>query len=188
MKLYTGVGDKGMTKLIGGASVSKDSDRVQTYGTTDELNTYVGLVISKLGDNAKFKDIVTDLLHIQSCLFDLGTDIANPNANANNLRFDKQNIKWLEQEIDKFQNEPPEIKRFILPGGSEISSFLQICRTVTRRAERCLVTLSWSNDVPNQIEVFINRLSDFFYAVARVVNYRLGIQENFYEHGHEVFH
>ena len=188
MKLYTGIGDKGMTKLIGGDYVSKDSDRVKTYGTIDELNTYIGLVVSKLSSKDSFKDITNELLHIQSCLFDLGTDIANPNTNSSNLRFNKENIKWLEHLIDKYQTEAPEIKRFILPGGSEVSSLLQICRTVTRRAERNLVTLSWCADVPNQIEVFINRLSDYFYAIARVTNYRLGVKEYFYENGNDVFH
>lgn len=187
MKLYTGIGDKGMTKLIGGAYVSKDSDRVKTYGTIDELNAYIGVIIAKLGNNPSFKDITRDLFHIQSCLFDLGTDIANPNAN-NNLRFNSKNIKWLEVRIDNFQDEPPAIKRFILPGGSELGALLQVCRTITRRAERCLVTLSWSSKIPNEIEVFINRLSDYFYAISRVVNYRLKAKEHFYENGDEVFH
>lgn len=188
MKLYTGVGDKGMTKLIGGDYVSKDSDRVCAYGTTDELNAYVGLAIAKLSKNDKCQDLIKDLVHIQSCIFDLGTDLANPKTDDNNMRFNKQNIKWIEREIDRYQNEPPAIKRFILPGGSETSAILQVCRTITRRAERCLVTLSWESNVPNDIEVFINRLSDFFYALARVVNYRLNIKENFYENGNEVFH
>ncbi|MBB1079447.1 cob(I)yrinic acid a,c-diamide adenosyltransferase [Limosilactobacillus sp. STM2_1] len=188
MKLYTGVGDKGMTKLIGGTYVSKDSDRVKTYGTIDELNTYIGLVIAKLSDNDKFKDLKRDLLHIQNCLFDLGTDIANPQIDNDNLRFNKENIKWLETRIDNFQNEPPAIKRFILPGGSELSALLQICRTTTRKAERYLVTLSWECTIPNDIEVFINRLSDYFYAIARVANYRLNVEENFYKNGNEVFH
>lgn len=188
MKLYTGVGDKGMTKLIGGAYVSKDSDRVKAYGTTDELNSYVGIAIARLSSNDKFSDLVKSLIHIQSCIFDLGTDIANPETNSSNLRFNKDNIKWIEKEIDRYQNEPPAIKRFLLPGGSETSAILQVCRTITRRAERGLVTLSWSSNVPNVIEVFVNRLSDYFYAIARVVNYRLGIKENFYENGNEVFH
>lgn len=185
MKLYTGVGDKGMTKLIGGEYVSKSSDRVKTYGTLDELNTYIGLAVTKA---TAFSDVRQDLLTIQSILFDLGTDIANPKVVTACDRFNPASIKWLERQIDCYQDEPPAINRFILPGGSELGAILQICRTITRRAERNLVSLSWSAKFPNDIEIFINRLSDFFYAIARVVNHRQHISENFYENGTEVFH
>ncbi|MFC6290724.1 cob(I)yrinic acid a,c-diamide adenosyltransferase [Levilactobacillus angrenensis] len=186
MQLYTGVGDKGMTRLVDGAKVSKDSDRVWAYGTIDELNTYLGLAIAELDD--KETALKSELTRLQHCLFDLGTDFANPKLNWDNMRFDPQYVEWIEHRIDVYQDEPPEISRFILPGGSKASALFQICRTVTRRAERQIVTLAWSTTLPPELLVFVNRLSDYFYALARVINYRTGTPEVFYEHGKEVFH
>lgn len=185
MQLYTKVGDKGMTKLVNGSAVSKDSDRVWAYGTIDELNTYIGLSITKLNSNEN--EIKAELLHLQHCLFDLGTDLANPDLTPETMRFEPDNLSWLEKLIDRYQDEPPAIKRFMLPGGSEQSALFQVCRTTTRRAERQIVTLNWSTKLPADLLKFVNRLSDYFYAIARVINYRLHTPEVFYEHGNQVF-
>jgi cob(I)alamin adenosyltransferase len=185
MQLYTKVGDKGMTKLVNGNSVSKDSDRVWAYGTIDELNTYIGLSVTRLGNQES--EIKKELIHLQHCLFDLGTDLANPDLSQENMRFNSTNLSWIEKLIDKYQDEPPAIKRFILPGGSEQSALFQICRTTTRRAERQIVRLNWSAKLPADLLKFVNRLSDYFYAIARVINYRLHKSEVFYEHGNQVF-
>ncbi|WP_461243858.1 cob(I)yrinic acid a,c-diamide adenosyltransferase [Secundilactobacillus muriivasis] len=186
MQLYTKVGDKGTTKLVGGGTVSKDSDRVWAYGTIDELNTFIGLAATKL--DSKEQDIQAELLQLQHCLFDFGSDLANPNLNDDTMRFNPKYVGWLESKIDQYQDEPPAIQRFILPGGSEQSALFQVCRTITRRAERQIVSLNWSVTLPSEMLKFINRLSDYFYALARVVNYRQGTPEVFYEHGGQVFH
>lgn len=185
MQLYTGVGDKGMTKLVGGGKVSKDSDRVWAYGTIDELNTYIGLTVAEMtGDS----DIRQELIQLQHCLFDLGTDLANPELTPQNMRFNEQYVDWIEKRIDAYQDEPDPITRFILPGGSKVSALLQVCRTTTRRAERQIVSLNWTTQLPPKLLVFVNRLSDYFYALARVANYRSKTPEIFYEHGNQVFH
>lgn len=186
MQLYTGVGDKGLTRLVDGGKVSKDSDRVWAYGTLDELNTFVGLAIAEL--DSQELSLIKELTQLQHSLFDLGTDLANPKLNWDNMRFNPQYIDWIEKRIDVYQDEPPEISRFILPGGSKASALFQVCRTVTRRAERQIVTLNWSTKLPPELLIFVNRLSDYFYALARVINYRLKMPETFYEHGKTVFH
>lgn len=185
MQLYTKVGDKGMTQLIGGGKVSKDSDRVWAYGTVDELNSFIGLTVSEIDHQEKIKQ---ELIQLQSCLFDLGTDLANPKLNKDNDAFDKNYVNWIESRIDSYQDEPKEITQFILPGGSKQSALLQVCRTIARRLERQVITLNRSANLPSKILIFINRLSDYFYALARVMNYRLDKNEIFYEHGNKVFH
>ncbi|HIW71463.1 MAG TPA: cob(I)yrinic acid a,c-diamide adenosyltransferase [Candidatus Levilactobacillus faecigallinarum] len=185
MQLYTKVGDKGMTKLVGGGKVSKNSDRVWAYGTIDELNTFIGLTVAELDSES---DIRQELIQLQQCLFDLGTDLANPNLTADSMRFNDKYVGWIEKKIDQYQDEPDPITRFILPGGSKSSALLQVCRTITRRAERQVVALNWTATLPAQILIFVNRLSDYFYALARVMNYRTNTPEIFYEHGQQVFH
>ncbi|MFC6170859.1 cob(I)yrinic acid a,c-diamide adenosyltransferase [Loigolactobacillus jiayinensis] len=185
MQLYTKTGDHGMTKLIGGSMVSKDSDRVSAYGTIDELNTWLGLCIVELGND--FSDLDKELQQLQQFLFDLGSDLANPELNNENARLDKRTVQWIEQRIDYFQNIPPAVSRFILPGGSKESALFQICRTITRRAERHIVTLNWTSALPSYLLIFVNRLSDYFYALARIANLRNNVTDVFYENGGEVF-
>ena len=185
MQLYTKVGDKGMTQLIGGGKVSKDSDRVWAYGTVDELNSFIGLTVAEIESQETIRQ---ELIQLQSCLFDLGTDLANPKLDQENDAFDDKYIDWIESRIDAYQDEPEEITQFILPGGSKQAALLQVCRTITRRLERQVVTLNRSVNLPAKILIFINRLSDYFYALARVMNYRLDKNEIFYEHGNRVFH
>lgn len=186
MQLYTKVGDHGTTKLVGGSTVSKDSDRVWAYGTVDELNTFIGLTVTELKDSQP--EIKKELLQLQHCLFDLGSDLANPNLTPENQRFNGKYLGWIEGRIDQYQDEPDPINRFILPGGSKVSALFQVCRTITRRAERQIVTLNWTSTIPGDILKFVNRLSDYFYALARVINYRTDTPEVFYENGGQVFH
>ncbi|EJN55267.1 cob(I)yrinic acid a,c-diamide adenosyltransferase [Loigolactobacillus coryniformis] len=185
MQLYTKTGDHGMTKLIGGGMVGKDSDRVSAYGSIDELNTWVGLCIVELENN--FDDLSKELQQLQQFLFDLGSDLANPELNSENSRLDKRTVQWIEQKIDQYQDVPPAITRFILPGGSKESALLQVCRTITRRAERHIVTLNWTSNLPESLLIFVNRLSDYFYALARVANFRNNVSDVYYENGNEVF-
>lgn len=184
MRIYTKTGDKGMTKLVGGAQVAKDSDRVESYGTIDELNSWIGFIISETQDT----QIKKELQEIQQMLFDLGTDLATPESTRTEGRLYSGSSCWLEERIDCYTDEAPEIERFILPGGTTTASMLHVARTITRRAERSIVTLSWTSSLNSEIVIFINRLSDYFYALARVINAREKQEDIFYERGEKVFH
>ena len=116
MRIYTKTGDKGMTKLVDGAQVAKDSDRVESYGTIDELNSWIGFIISETQDT----QIKKELQEIQQMLFDLGTDLATPESTRTEGRLYSGSSCWLEERIDRYTDEAPEIERFILPGLSLI--------------------------------------------------------------------
>lgn len=185
MKLYTKTGDKGKTSLMGGR-VSKDDLRVEAYGTIDELNSFVGKAATEL-DAAVFKDILQDLEIIQHELFDCGGDLANV-MKERNYKLQESSIDSLEKRIDALSDEAPELKRFILPGGTPAAATLHIARTVTRRAERRVVTLQNEvEDVPAIVQKYLNRLSDYFFAAARVVNFRVQVKDVEYIRGGDVF-
>lgn len=185
MQLYTKRGDFGNTNLIGGRTVPKDSVRVESYGTIDELNSLVGYIVSQMDGNEL--EMKQELTKLQQDLFDCGTDLSTPDG-LREYKIQKELVEWIETRIDTYAEEPPVIEKFIIPGGHPVSSLLQIARTVTRRAERIIVALSRETTINPIVPVFINRLSDYFFAVARVVNYRQGIEESFYERGGTVFH
>ena len=185
MKLYTKTGDKGQTSIIGGR-VDKDSLRVETYGTIDELNSFIGKAITEL-DVEKFADIINDLQTIQHELFDCGGDLANV-MKERVYKMWEEPIKVLEERIDVLSDEAPPLERFVLPGGSTAAATLHIARTVTRRAERQMVSLMKStDDVPTIVQIYLNRLSDYLFAVARVVNFRLNVPDVEYIRSAKVF-
>lgn len=185
MKIYTRTGDKGTTALIGGR-VAKDDLRVEAYGTIDELNSFVGKAMTEL-DTEKFSDILTDLETIQNELFDGGGDLANV-MKERHYKLDEEPITVLEERIDKLMEEAPALERFILPGGSPAAATLHIARTVTRRAERVTVTLmNAADDVSPIVVRYLNRLSDYLFVAARIVNARLGIPDNEYIRSAKVF-
>lgn len=186
MKIYTKTGDKGMTKLVGGSQVSKDSDRVESYGTVDELNSWLGFSISMLSD--QHSELKRELKQVQQFLFDVGTDLATPLEAERPLKLEGESVMWLEERIDRYTAEAPDIERFILPGGSQGASMMHMARTIARRAERQIVRLSWTAKLNGEVIMFVNRLSDYFYAVARVINVREGVEDVFYERGEKVFH
>ncbi|PIC57765.1 ATP:cob(I)alamin adenosyltransferase [Sporosarcina sp. P20a] len=185
MKIYTKTGDKGTTSLIGGR-VAKDDLRVEAYGTIDELNSFIGKAMTEL-DGEKFADILTDLETIQNELFDGGGDLANV-MKERHYKLDEEPVTVLENRIDKLMEEAPELERFILPGGSPAAATLHIARTVTRRAERVTVTLmNAADDVSPVVGRYLNRLSDYLFVAARIVNARLGISDNEYVRSAKVF-
>ena len=186
MKIYTKTGDKGMTRLIGGAHVSKDSNRVAAYGTLDELNSLIGYIVSQMGE-VDNQDIKADLLEIQQYLFDCGTDLATPDG-IRDYRLTKEPTKWLEDRIDIYTEIPPKIEEFILPGGTPIASQSHMARTVTRRGERSIVSVSWTAEINQHVLKFTNRLSDYFFAAARVANFRSGCKDVSYIRSGKVFH
>ncbi|MBP3040413.1 cob(I)yrinic acid a,c-diamide adenosyltransferase [Bacillaceae bacterium Marseille-Q3522] len=186
MNIYTRTGDKGKTSIIGGR-VYKDDLRVEAYGTVDEANCFVGQAMAQLPKEV-FQDMLDDLEKIQHELFDCGGDLANVTKN----RMPKLNaaaITCLEARIDAYALEAPELECFVLPGGIAGAASLHIARTVTRRAERLTVALMKEDtgreyDLPLQ---YLNRLSDYFFAAARVVNFRLHVKDIQYVRSAPVF-
>ncbi len=178
IKLYTRNGDRGNSTLVGGAKTKKDSLRVCTYGDIDELNSVLGIVRTKavLAKNTALSSITAS---IQNDLFDLGSEIANPKINENEIISEKT-IKKIEDWIDDAEEKTPPITNFVLPGGTEINSFLHLARTVCRRAERSLVSFrSQSNDFGIGL-AYLNRLSDLLFALSRKDIFDSGEEEFFW--------
>ncbi|APH04560.1 cob(I)yrinic acid a,c-diamide adenosyltransferase [Bacillus weihaiensis] len=184
MNLYTRTGDKGQTSIIGGR-VDKDHLRVEAYGTIDEANSFVGHAMTYLLDE-NVQDIYQELEKIQHELFDCGGDLAVAKEKYP-YKTTKDMVEFLEGRIDAYVKEAPELERFILPGGSQASAIIHIARTVTRRAERCTVTLQKEASINEYVLHYLNRLSDYLFAVARVINFRLHVKDVEYERSALVF-
>ncbi|WP_077210574.1 cob(I)yrinic acid a,c-diamide adenosyltransferase [Bacillus dakarensis] len=185
MRIYTRTGDKGQTSIIGGR-VDKDDIRVEAYGTVDEVNCFVGQAITQL-DEKLFKDILDDLEKVQHELFDCGGDLASV-SKKREAKLTEDSITYLESKIDEFIKEAPELERFILPGGSPAAASIHIARTVTRRAERLVVSLLKADpSAPIVCLQYLNRLSDYFFALARVINFRLNVKDVEYVRSAKVF-
>jgi cob(I)alamin adenosyltransferase len=170
MKIYTKTGDGGETGLFGGERVSKNEIRIEAYGTIDELNAFIGLAIIEVSDKS-----IKDLLQkIQNWLFSIGADLATPDdektKKLNVFRTPEEYYLYLEKEIDKYESKLDELRNFILPGGTKGAALLHICRTITRRAERMVVALNSTVKIGNNIIIFLNRLSDLFFVLARFDN------------------
>ncbi|MGQ0795795.1 MAG: cob(I)yrinic acid a,c-diamide adenosyltransferase [Nitrosopumilaceae archaeon] len=172
-KIYTKTGDDGSTGLIGGKRISKSNQRIITYGVVDELNCSIGLAISSGLDN----DIHELLEKIQNDLFVAGADLANSDLQISNNRITEPMVKFLEDSIDKFEQELSPITYFILPGGNTIAAQVHLARAITRRAETCIVQLSESEAINKTCQIYINRLSDLLFVLARVINKRKMIKD-----------
>lgn len=175
-KIYTKTGDDGTTGLVGGSRVKKYNIRLDAYGTIDELNSYLGLIRSY-----DMEVSVSELLiWIQSKLFTIGAKLASDEKGkmlTDSLECSVDDIKRLENAIDSYETNLPELKNFVLPGGSQLNGFCHVARTVCRRAERKIVELSENENVHQNIIQFINRLSDFLFVLSRKVAYDNGIEE-----------
>jgi cob(I)alamin adenosyltransferase len=172
-KIYTKTGDKGTTSLFGGARVSKAHIRIESYGTIDELNSYLGLVRDVAGES--YKDL---LKSIQDRLFVIGSNLASdPSKDLPVPDIQESDIEVLEKEIDRMNESLPELKHFILPGGHTNISFCHIARTVCRRAERLVVLLSEQEKVDPILIRYLNRLSDFLFVFARQLAQDAGVEE-----------
>lgn len=172
MKIYTKTGDRGETSLLGGQRVSKNNPRLETYGTLDELNAHVGSLIAKIKKTVSIAHTETKtLIQIQEELFIIGSLVAC--ANKEDIKkfklpeFNNNCIQDLENSIDLMESALPKLKNFILPGGSEASAQAHVCRTVCRRAERLLISI---DDTVDLWLIFLNRLSDYFFVLARHLN------------------
>ena len=169
MKIYTKQGDAGQTTLSDGRRVRKDDLRVETYGTVDELNSVLGLAMAECRDAA----LHAQLAELQHQLFDLGADLAMPAdaANADKVRrIQATHVAALEQQIDAATAQLDPLKEFVLPGGCVLAAQLHVARTVCRRAERLLVTLMDHEPIAPIVLIYVNRLSDLLFTLARLAN------------------
>jgi cob(I)alamin adenosyltransferase len=176
-KIYTKTGDKGSTSLIGGVRVPKSHIRIESYGTVDELNSFIGIV----NDLCANEKISAWLREIQDRLFTLGSALAtNPDKEVKMKLPDLHDgdVKWLEKRIDEMNEVLPEMRSFILPGGNLASSTCHVARCVCRRAERLCVHMHESNEyIPDLIIQYLNRLSDFLFVLARYISHINGAEE-----------
>ena len=174
MKIYTGRGDGGKTSLFSGERVGKDDRRVEAYGTLDELNSLLGWAETQTGC-AEVSVILTDL---QSELFEAGADLATVGRRRRVRRLDENDWRRLESLIDELDEKLPPLKNFVLPGGSEAASVIHMARSVCRRGERLLVRLMQTDpDVNEHLLVYLNRLSDLLFVLARYENVQAGAEE-----------
>jgi cob(I)alamin adenosyltransferase len=181
MKIYTGTGDKGKTSLFSGERIEKSHDRVEAYGNVDELNSNLGVLAASLPD--VLPGLASDIRQIQKTLFHIGSWMATTADSSSIAYLEKigeDRIEFLEHSIDTMQEQIPELKGFIIPGGSLPASQAHVARTVCRRAERRMLKLVTQPDSGideeqfQQISVFINRLSDYLFMAARFINHQLG--------------
>ena len=175
MKIYTKKGDSGHTSLIDGQIVNKHNLSVDAYGTVDELNSFLGLLKDYIKDET-IKDILNN---IQPKLFSIGSILATGKNQdiMEKVKIEKKDVKYIEFHIDSMNNELPELKNFIIPGGHKISSYSHVCRSICRRAERRISELNNEQSVDPIILSYINRLSDFFFVLSRYLMYSDKIEE-----------
>jgi cob(I)alamin adenosyltransferase len=188
-RVYTRTGDKGETGLVGGKRVPKDSQRIEAYGTIDELNSVVGLARTfndekiNISEAHRFLDVI--LRQIQDELFDLGSELATPPDffQQGMYRVGEREVKKIEQLIDECQKELEPLKSFVLPGGGKIGAYLHQCRTVCRRAEREILRLSRVEELSEWPLKYVNRLSDLFFVLSRWISKQTGEGEYLWQRG-----
>ncbi len=173
-KIYTRTGDDGTTGLGDGSRTRKDSLRVEAYGTVDELNSVIGVLLATPGCEP-FTKLLDDIQHN---LFDLGGELCIPGHTA----ITAAQITWLEQQLDLLNGDLEPLKDFILPGGSPAAAHCHVARTVCRRAERLVVRLSRSEPISQQAVHYLNRLSDLLFVLARKINQHLDIADRLWQH------
>ena len=184
MKIYTKTGDKGETSLYGGTRVSKAAARVESYGTLDELNAFIGLAKAEISD----EKILSQLQKIQFDLFTVGSEAATPTdkmllANGKNrldLMISEKEITELELWMDDFDAELEPLRFFILPSGGKAAATVHVCRTVCRRAERAMVFLNETEEVRPELIKYLNRLSDYLFILARYISKISGEKEDYW--------
>jgi cob(I)alamin adenosyltransferase len=177
IKIYTKTGDRGTTSLIGGTKVPKNDIRIETYGTVDELNSWIGMVNDQLND----EDFKNELKEIQDLLFTIGSSLATDADKESKMKLPdltQNDIEFLEKRIDVMTAELPPMKNFILPGGHVAVSSIHITRCICRRAERLAVNMQQHElFVDEKVIQYLNRLSDYLFTLARFVAQKLGAEE-----------
>lgn len=175
MKVYTKTGDKGTTSLFGGTRVPKFHHRINTYGTVDELNSYIGLVRDQEINNSR----ASILIEIQDRLFTIGSILATEpgNSKVQLPKLVEEDIFLLEKEMDKMDEKLPAMKSFVLPGGHQSVSFCHVARCVCRRAERLVIGLNEEEPVDPMVIKYLNRLSDYLFVLSRMMSMELNAKE-----------
>ncbi len=182
-RIYTRMGDRGETSLVGGQRVRKDEPRIECYGTIDELNSFIGMACCSAHESSarepRIGGLARMLERIQHELFNLGSIVATlpQDVHPKQPRVTDADVKQLESEIDAANAELAPLRSFVLPGGSRLNTELHACRTICRRAERLLVRLSDHDDVPPEAIRYLNRLSDALFVWSRWANHVLGAPE-----------
>lgn len=177
MKIYTKTGDDGNTGLQGNYRISKSHQRIIAYGTIDEANAALGIVLSNSIDN----DVSEILTNIQNELFIVGSDLSNPNLNDVKNRTSLEMVEKLESTIDKFESDLPALTNFILPGGDIIAAQIHHARTIIRRSETQVVLLSEKDEINSNCIKYLNRLSDLLFVIGRVINKRKGKEDTIWK-------
>ena len=174
-KVYTRTGDAGTTSLVGGKRVDKACARLESYGTIDELNAQVGLLLTHVYDSAELEC----LIGIQNCLFVVGAQLATEAESSHTLSctITADDVTALESQIDRASEGLPKWRGFTLPGGCRAAAIAHVCRTVCRRAERRILALNATEPVSSQLLAYVNRLSDYFYVLALRLNFLQGTEE-----------
>ncbi len=182
-RIYTRRGDDGSTSLVGGQRVPKDSLRIESYGTVDELNSFVGIASVSAGTDVALYPLPSILKRIQHELFNLGSILATlpEDVHPKQPRVTESEIARLESEMDEMNAALQPLRSFVLPGGLRLNAELHVCRTVCRRAERLLVALQREEQVPQEAIRYLNRLSDAFFVYSRWASLRLGTPEVLWE-------
>jgi len=176
MSITTKAGDGGKSGLLSGERVSKGSYRLEAFGTVDEFNAVLGVVLAEVGIPVEIKK---HLVQVQRLLFRVGTDLATPlRGTGSAMRLSREDVYQLESWIDELEQTLPQLKHFILPSGSRLGALLHQARTVCRRAERCTVRLAEKEEINDRVQVYLNRLSDYLFLAAREANRKEGIKES----------
>lgn len=175
-KVYTRTGDKGQTSIVGGIRVSKASERLEAYGTVDELSSHLGLLAAMLSEG-EYHDMI---IRVQNNLFNVCTNLAtdqNQTPLYDSAKLADGEIELLEKEVDRMMKLLPERQGFILPGGTPVAAQAHVCRTVCRRAERRIVALSEVAQISPKTLQYVNRLSDYLFVLAKIINFNAGVSE-----------
>ncbi len=176
MKIYTGRGDTGETDILGGIRVSKTDPLVVAYGTVDELNSAIGVANSSLTEGQH--SLKENLTRIQNHLHMICANLASARSEKQKDTITSAQIHWLEDCCDFYEERLPELRHFILPGGTFSASLMHQARTTCRRAERSILTAAQSDELDIQLQVYLNRLSDLLFLMARYLNHLAGYEEN----------
>lgn len=178
MKVYTKTGDRGTTALIGGERVFKTDERVEAYGTVDELSAFAALLADRLREAGALAAEVGDLNRILSRLMSVEALLARGTTGCEKVApLPAEAVTWLEERIDALQAQVPPIDKFTIPGGNSVVSMCHVCRTVCRRAERAALRADAVHGVDAEVLAFLNRLSDYFYLLGRRLMVHFGVEE-----------
>ena len=175
-KVYTRTGDKGETSIVGGIRMKKCSERLEAYGTIDELNSHLGLLAAMLPEGED-RDLI---IRVQNNLFNVCTNLATDQSQTPlypSAKLADGEIELLEQEVDRIMKLLPERQGFVLPGGTQTAAQAHVCRTVCRRAERRIVALAEVAVVSPEVQQYVNRLSDYLFVLAKKINFNAGVSE-----------